>query len=310
MKRLLSLLLAVLVMLSLSACSKSIQKDIQKLNIVATIFPQFDFARELAGDKAEVTMLLPPGGESHSFEPTVSDIIAINNCDIFIYTGGESDTWINSLLETSENKNMTVISLMSCVDIHNFDDSHEHKNEHNHNHSHIDEHVWTSPVNAVSICEKICDELIKKDPDNADFYKNNFENYKEELLTLDTEFRTITKNSLHKTFIFADRFPLKYFAEEYGLSYHAAFSGCSEDTEPSAHIVAELIDEVKEENISAILKIELSSDSIGKTICKETGAELLTFYSCHNISKEDFEKGETYLSLMQKNTDTLKIALN
>ncbi len=310
MKKFLSFFLLVLSIILTSGCSNNIKEETDKLNIVATIFPQFDFARALAGDKADVTMLLPPGAESHSFEPTVSDIIAINNCDIFIYTGGESDSWIDSLLETSTNKDMTVISLIKCVDIHESDNSHDHKHTHNHNYSHIDEHVWTSPVNTISICEEICRNLRKKDPDNADFYTKNFENYKEDLLNLDTEFREITANSKHKTFIFADRFPLKYFAEEYSLHHYAAFSGCSEDTEPSAHTVAELTDKVKETNISVIFKIELSSDSIAKTICKETGAELLTFYSCHNISKDDFEKGETYLSLMQKNTESLKKALN
>ena len=309
MKKILALMLSVIIILSISACTINTDKNQDnKLNIVATIFPQFDFARTIAGNKANVTMLLPPGADSHSFEPTVSDILAINECDIFIYTGGESDTWIDTLLETSQNKNMTVISLMDCVNIHTADDNHDHS--HNHNHSHTDEHVWTSPVNAMAICEKINNELQKKDSANAEYYNENFIKYKEELNSLHKEFTDITANSQHNTLIFADRFPLKYFAEEYNLKYHAAFPGCSEDTEPSANTIAELIDEVRKENIPAVYKIELSSSAIGDTICKETGTRLLTFYSCHNISKEDLENGETYLSLMQKNTETLKIALN
>lgn len=312
MKKFLTLMLSVVFILSISACNtdRIENQENKKLNIVATIFPQFDFARTIAGDKAEVTMLLPPGAESHSFEPTVSDIMSIDNCDIFIYTGGESDTWIDSLLQTSNNKDMTIISLMDCVDIHISDDTHDHNHEHHHNHSHTDEHVWTSPLNAIEICEKIFDEMKNKDPDNAEFYKANLDEYKADLYALHSDFKNITENSKHKTFIFADRFPLKYFAEEYDLQYHAAFSGCSEDTEPSANTVKELVDIVKTENISTVLKIELSNSSIGNTICKETGAKLQTFYSCHNISKEDFSKGETYLSLMQKNKETLKTALN
>ena len=307
MKKILSLILCAFVLLSFAACKIQKEKEqTEKLNIVATIFPQYDFARTIAGDKAEVTMLLPPGADSHSFEPTVSDILLINSCDIFIYTGGESDSWIDTLLDCADNPDMKVISLMECVDIHNTHEEHNH----NHNHSHIDEHVWTSPLNAVTISEKICDAIKEKDPENSDYYENQFETYKKDLELLHEDFKNIVDNAKHKTFIFADRFPLTHFAEEYGLNYYAAFSGCSEDTEPSAHTVANLIDKVREESLSSVLKIELSSGKIADTISKETGAEIYTFYSCHNISKDDFENGETYLSLMKKNTETLKIVLN
>ena len=306
MKKFLSVLTAVVLILCTAACHiQKTEHDPNKLSIVATIFPQFDFARQISGDKAEVTMLIPPGAESHSFEPTVSDITSISECDIFIYTGGESDTWIDSLLKNANNPQMSVISLVDCVDL-----SEEHNHNEEHNHSHVDEHVWTSPVNAVKICETICSELQKKDTANSEYYKQNLENYKAELISLDAKFRSVVKNAKHDTFVFADRFPLTHFAHEYGLNHYAAFSGCSEDTEPSANAVATLVDKVREENLSAVLKIELSSDSIAQTIKNETGAKILTFYSCHNISKTDFDNGETYLSLMQKNTETLKIALN
>ena len=306
MKKFLSVLTAVVLILCTAACHiQKTEHDPNKLSIVATIFPQFDFARQISGDKAEVTMLIPPGAESHSFEPTVSDITSISECDIFIYTGGESDTWIDSLLKNANNPQMSVISLVDCVDL-----SEEHNHNEEHNHSHVDEHVWTSPVNAVKICETICSELQKKDTANSEYYKQNLENYKAELISLDAKFRSVVKNAKHDTFVFADRFTLTHFAHEYGLNHYAAFSGCSEDTEPSANTVATLVDKVREENLSAVLKIELSSDSIAQTIKNETGAKILTFYSCHNISKTDFDNGETYLSLMQKNTETLKIALN
>ncbi len=306
MKKILSLIFCVLFLSVLCSCvSQESQTEDGKLKIVATIFPQFDFARTIAGDKAQVKMLITPGTESHSFEPTTSDIMDIQNCDIFIYTGGESDHWIENLLKNTDNKDMKIISLMDCVDIHA--EEHEHSQ---HNHSHTDEHVWTSPKNAMIIAENICSEMCSADPENAQYYTENLTTFLGELDTLDREFTEITENAKRNTLIFADRFPLKHFADNYSINYTAAFSGCSEDTEPSASVVANLIDKVKAENIPVILKIELSSDSIANTIAKETGAQVLTFYSCHNISKKDFENGETYLSLMQKNTDALTLALN
>ncbi len=308
------LLLAFTLSLSLCACKDAENESSNgKLKIIATIFPQFDFAREIAGEKAQVQMLITPGTESHSFEPTTSDIMAINECDIFIYTGGESDSWIDSLLKNTDNKNITIVSLMECVaDKEHIEDPHhsEHEDEHHHNHSHTDEHVWTSPINAMKIAERICSEMCARDRANADYYRANLSKYLTKLSALDSDFRNVTANTKRNTFVFADRYPLTYFSSEYSLEHHAAFSGCSDDTEPSAATVARLVDIVKEENIPVILKIELSSDSIANAISKETGAKVMTFYSCHNISRNDFENGETYLSLMQKNVETLQTALN
>lgn len=310
MKKIITLLLSLIMVLSTSACNiNTAENNSEKLKIIATIFPQYDFAREIAGDKAQVEMLISPGTESHSFEPTTSDIMSINECDIFIYTGGDSDTWIDNLLKNTDNPKMTVISLMDCVDTH-IEETHHHEHNHSHNHSHTDEHVWTSPVNSMEICEEICSVMCEKDPANAEYYKQNLSEYLDKLGVLDNNFKEVAESAQRSTLIFADRFPLKYFAQEYGLDYHAAFSGCSDDTEPSASTVAELINIVRSENIPVVLKIELSSDSIASTISKETGAKVMTFYSCHNISREDFSKGETYLSLMQKNVQTLKTALN
>lgn len=307
MKKVLSLLLAAVILLSVTACSVNTPEQDDKLKIIATIFPQFDFARTIAKDKADVSMLISPGTESHSFEPTTSDILELSTCDIFIYTGGKSDSWIDGILDSINNPDMTVISLMDCVSLLEAEDEHSHSE---HSHGKMDEHVWTSPLNAIKISEKICNAMCEKDPDNAESYKDSFASYKEDLTALDKSFRDITLNAERNTLVFGDRFPLKYFAQEYGLECSSAFSGCSDDTEASASTVAQLIDKVNKENIPVVLKIELSSDNIASTICKETGAQMLTFYSCHNISKEDFDSGETYLSLMQKNTETLKIALN
>lgn len=310
MKKFISIILILLLLTGLCACHTGEKNtDDGKLKIIATIFPQYDFARQLTDGKASVSMLISPGAESHSFEPTTSDILEISKCDIFIYTGGESDSWIDGILDNVNNPRMTVIALTDCVEL--LDADHDTDSDHSsHDHGKADEHVWTSPVNAITIAEKICEEICKKDSTNADFYKANLESYTNSLKELDKEFRSVTKSAERNTLIFGDRFPLKYFAAEYGLEYFAAFPGCSEDTEASASTIASLIDKVNDEQIPVVLKIELSSDATAKTICSATGAEMLTFYSCHNISKDDFDAGETYLSLMEKNVETLRLALN
>lgn len=308
MKRFISVFLVLILMLSLCACTTSTrEQDSDKLRIIATIFPQFDFARQIAGDSAQVSMLVSPGAETHSFEPTTSDIIDISNCDIFIYTGGESDSWIDGILENVNNPNMTIISLMDCIGADSASNAHS---DHAHDHGTADEHVWTSPLNCITISEHITEVMCEKDEKNADTYRANLKAYTESLSGLDRSFRGVVDSAKRNTLVFGDRFPLKYFAEEYDLECYAAFTGCSDDTEASASTIASLIDKVKEDNIPVVLKIELSSDATAKTICNETGAEMMTYYSCHNISKDDFDSGATYLSLMEKNVETLKIALN
>lgn len=307
MKRILAILLTILLLLTaLCACKEKPDSSDGKLKVVASIFPQYDFARTITNGKADISMLVTPGAETHGFEPTVSHMKALSDCDVFIYTGGESDSWINSLLQSVNNPDMTVISL---VDIINEAKPHAHEAHEHNGHSHSDEHVWTSPENAVIICREITEVLIEKSPENAEFFRKNLELYLDELTSLDEEFRSVCQNAHRHTLIFADRYPLTHFSEHYGLHHYAAFPGCSDDTEPSASTVAFLIDKVREENIPVIFKIELSSDAIARTVSEETGAEILTFYSCHNISKEDFENGETYLSLMKKNVQSLKKAL-
>lgn len=308
MKRFISLLIAVLLILCTSGCTNPPADTSSKLSVVSTIFPGYDFAKAIAGDKADVHMLIPPGSETHGYEPTTSDILKITECDVFIYTAGESDNWITELLKNSISDDTKVISLIESAQCD--EDTHSDHSHAGHHHSGVDEHVWTSPVHSMKIAQSVCDALCEKDTANADYYKGNLDTLLGELTALDEDFREITKNGKRNLWVFADRYPLTHFSDEYSLEYEAAFSGCSEDTEPSAATVAHLIDTVNEHNIPVVLKIELSSDEIAKTISRETGAEILTFYSCHNISKDDFENGETYVSLMQKNVVTLSKALN
>ena len=303
-----------------------------RISVVTTIFPPYDFVREIAGDRVELKMLLKPGEESHSYEPTPQDIIAIQESDVFIYTGGENDVWVEDILSSMPEGGRLTLRMTDCVDTveeehvegmkespgHDHDDHEEddadpdggEAGEDTHSVHEIDEHVWTSPVNAALIVERIKEILIQADPSGEAVYEENAAAYEEELAKLDQEFRDVADHARRKLLIFGDRFPFRYFADEYGLDYYAAFPGCAGDTEPSAATMAFLIDNVKEEKVPAVLKMELSNDDIANAIAEATGTEVKVFYSCHNLSAEDFESGETYLSMMQKNVETLKEVLN
>lgn len=320
MKRLLSLLLAgVLLLGTLCGCSAPAKQE-EGLSVVATIFPQYDFARQVMGSSDDLTMLLRPGQEVHSYEPTPQDIIAIQNCDLFIYVGGESDAWIEDVLEGMDTSHMVILSLMDLVDPleEDTDSVLENPEEHSHEdgeatHLHqeeYDEHVWTSPKNAMLITQAICDALCDIDPSNAQTYRQNTADYLEQLDGLDQDFREVISNASRDTLIFGDRFPLLYFVREYGLNYYAAFPGCASETEPSAATVARLIDLVREEQVPVVYQIELSNGNIARSIADSSGAKVETFYTCHNITRDDFNAGETYLSLMERNVNSLKEALN
>ena len=313
----------------------------KKISVVATIFPQYDFVRQIAGDNVELKMLLKPGEETHSYEPTPQDIIAIQNSDLFIYVGGENDAWVEDILESMPDNGRTTLKLVDCVDTveeehvegmkeerghdHDDHDNHdeddaeheedeadheEHGQEEIHSVHEIDEHVWTSPLNAIKIVEQIKEELCEIDPENASDYEENAEAYVAQLNELDQEFQDVVDHSKRKLMIFGDRFPFRYFAEAYDLDYYAAFSGCASDTEPSAATMAFLINKVRDENIKTVLKMELSNENIAKAIAEATNADVKEFYSCHNLTAEQFADGETYLSLMEKNVETLREVLN
>lgn len=303
MKRLIAILLCLC--LILCGCTAQPEKphDETKLQIVCTSFPAYDFAREIADDRAELTLLIKPGSEVHSYEPTPKDMIRIQESDLFICNGGESEQWAKTLITPELN----TIYMMDCVDtveesadgIYNAEDGEPE----------LDEHVWTSPLNAIKISEEICNALCKLDTDNAEAYKTNFTAYKAQLMALDREFRQVIKNSGKHTLVFADRFPMRYFALEYGLDCYAAFPGCSSETEPSAKTVAYLIDRVREDKIPAVLYMEFSNQKMADVICEDTGCKKLPFYSAHSVSAEQFEQGVSYLDLMRINLNSLKEAL-
>lgn len=296
-----------------------------RVSIVSTIFSPYDFVRQVAGDKADVTMLLPPASESHSFEPTPQDIIKIQNCNIFLYVGGESDEWVNEVLESVDTSKMKIVTLMDCVDLveeevvegmeeeeHEDAGLEEQTNEEGEHSDEIeyDEHVWTSPKNAELIVKKISDALCEADVENAAIYQQNTSDYLTKLDELDAKFQSIVDHATRKTIVFGDRYPFRYFSDAYGLDYLAAFPGCSTDTEASAATVAYLIDQVKAKKIPVVFHIELSNGNMANTIAEATGAKVLELHACHNISKEDFENGLTYLDFMNRNVTALKEALN
>lgn len=303
MKRLIAILLCLCLMLCGCTAQPEKPHDETKLQIVCTSFPAYDFAREIAGDRAELTLLIKPGSEVHSYEPTPKDMIRIQESDLFICNGGESEQWAKTLITPELN----TIYMMDCVDtveesadgIYNAEDGEPE----------LDEHVWTSPLNAIKISEEICNVLCKLDTDNAEAYKTNFAAYKAQLMALDREFRQVIKNSGKHTLVFADRFPMRYFALEYGLDCYAAFPGCSSETEPSAKTVAYLIDRVREDKIPAVLYMEFSNQKMADVICEDTGCKKLPFYSAHSVSAEQFEQGVSYLDLMRINLNSLKEAL-
>lgn len=311
MKRFIKLLFILVIFIGLSGCDT--KEDNKKLKIVSTSFPGYDFTRAIIKDVSniEVKMLLKPGSELHDFEPTPKDIKDIKNSDIFIYVGGDSDEWIEDILSEINQKKTKLIKLMDLIEtkeeeivegMEKEDDEEEEKE--------YDEHVWTSPINAIIITSKLKDEIIKKDPDNKELYLKNSTNYINALNEIDEEISEVVNNAKRKELIFADRFPLRYFVDRYNLSYYAAFPGCSEKTEASAKTIAFLIDKVKKDEIPIIFHNELTNGKIAETIKKETNAKVLEFNSLHNVSQEQFNKGITYIDIMKDNIKALKEALN
>ena len=329
MKKILLILIAMCLLLaSFVGCTpnNSNAESSDKISVISTIFAPYDFIRQIAGDNAEITMLLPPGSESHSYEPTPQDIIKIQNCDVFVYVGGDSDSWVHGILESMDTSNMKIITLMDCVDVveeeivegmehdydHDEDEHHEDEHDHDeHEHKHeYDEHVWTSPKNAKIIVQKIADVLCGTDPVNAVVYKQNADDYIAQLDELDAKFQDIVDNALHNTMIFGDRFPFRYFADAYGLEYFAAFPGCSTETEASAATIAFLIDKIKAEAVPVVFHVELSNKKMANTLSEETNAKVLLFHACHNVTRDEMAQGITYIDLMNQNVENLKEALN
>ena len=280
-------------------------------NIIATNFVAYDFARAITGNSANVRMLLRPATESHSYEPTPQDIIDITNADFFIYIGGESDEWVADIIRDNGLDENKTIRLMDFVELKEEEEKEgmESEEEEEEGEAEYDEHIWTSPRNAVSIIEAMRDRFIARDATKNNEYAENARKYTERIMQIDQKIRKLVSESTRKELIFADRFPFRYFVDEYGLDYYAAFPGCAEQTEASSSTIAFLVDKVKADRVPVVLKIELTSDKLAKTISAETGAKILTLNAAHNISQEEFDAGQTYADILEDNIVVLEEAL-
>ena len=318
----------------------------KKYSVVSTSFPGYDFARAVTKNtNISTKMLVKPGAETHTYEPTPQDIIDIKNADMFVYVGGDSDTWVEKILKDVDTKKTHVVKLVDLVSTveeeivegmededdhehdhdhdhshshkhddhdHNHDDKHDHDHNHDHKHDHdhdhdeeeegpeIDEHVWTSPKKAMEIVKKIAKVASEIDAAEETKINDNAEKYVAEIAQVDKDLHQAIDGKISEIVV-ADRFPFRYFADEFGLKYAAAFSGCSEQTEASAKTISFLINKVKQDKIKKIYKIELSNGKIAETVSKDTGAEVLELHSAHNVTADDFSKGVTYVDLMKRN---------
>lgn len=327
MKRFFCALLAGLMLPALCACAQQPSQDSGKLQVVCTLFPYYDFARVIGGDEAEVTLLVAAGKETHSFEPTPLDVIRVSEADVFLYNGGEGEQWVEDILSSAGGNIPVTAAMMDLVDLqseeivegmqvsghhdHDHDeDCEHHEEEEDSDEVEYDEHIWTSPVVAQSICRGICDALCKADRENAEVYAARTEEYVAQLGELDAAFREVVENARRDTLVFGDRFPLLYFCKTYGLHYRAAFHGCAGDTEPSLGTLKYLIDKVRDENIPVVYTIELSSQKVARAIAETTGAKVVTFHSCQQVTREEFNSGASYLDLMWDNVEALREGLS
>ena len=322
-KRQVCALLFLFCCLLLVGCRTGRQPEAEggKLKVAATVFPYYDFVRQIAGDQVELTLVVPAGMDSHSFEPTPADMRTLQETDLLICNGGAMEHWLTQVLEAIDTSSMTVLTMMDYVDVveeelvegmeegahtdhadHADHDGHEMEIEY-------DEHIWTSPVNAMEIVKAICGGLCQADPEHEAAYRENTEKYLEELRRIHEAFQKVNADRKRDMIILGDKFPFRYLAETYDLEYRAAFSGCSSDMEPSAQTIAYLIDKVKAEQIPVVYYLELSSRRVAELIGEETGAEPLLLHSCHNVTRAQFDQGITYGELMWQNVENLRIGI-
>ncbi|RDU23787.1 metal ABC transporter substrate-binding protein [Anaerosacchariphilus polymeriproducens] len=317
-KKIFMLLVCVVMLVALTSCGKKAEPtkaeaDNGKLNVVATIFPEYDFLRQIAGDHINLKLLLKPGAESHSYEPTPQEILEIQNSDLFVYVGGETNQWVADILDSMKESEKKSITLMECVKASQKGIQTSETNAvqtEDSNEKELDPHVWTSPKYTIMIVQKLCDRLCEIDPNHAEDYKKNTEFYRKQLADLDHEFQDIVDHAARKEIIVGDRFPFRNFVKAYGLKYYSAFPGCATETEASAETVTKLVEKVKEDKIPVVFHIEFSNEEMCDSICSATGAKKELLHAIHNVSKDDFEKGITYIEIMKQNAKVLREALN
>ncbi len=338
MKKIIALLLALMMAVGmLAGCAKQNDDDTNattdKLSIVTTIFPEYDWVKAVLGDQADhadITMLLDNGVDLHSYQPTADDIVKISDCDLFLYVGGESEGWVEDALKNATNKDRKVINLLDVLgdkvkseevvegmqeEEHEHEEGEAHEYEEGEAHEHeeeADEHVWLSLKNAEVLVGAISNSLQELDAENKDIYAANADAYMKKLAALDAEYQTAVDNATHKTVLFGDRFPFRYLADDYALNYYAAFVGCSAETEASFETISFLAKKADELKLPCVLTIEGKNHKIAETIVKNTAQKsqrILTMDSMQSTTSKDVASGTTYLSVMEKNLAVLKEAL-
>lgn len=302
------ILIIVGILMAIFVKPKNTQKT-DKLNVVATTFSTYDFTRQIVGDKADITFLLGPGVDAHSYEPSAKDLVTIKNADVFIYIGGEMEQWVDKILETDtiDTNKTTLIHVTDCIET--IEEQEVDGAEKEHEHGAFDEHIWTAPSNAIKMVKHLSDQFGKIDNNNKESYEKNAENYIKQIENVRNEIQEIVTNKKRDRLVFGDKMPMQYFLNEFGLTASAAFNGCSTEAEPGTKTITYLVNKVKEEQIPVVLYIELSTGKTAKSIANETGAKVMQIQTLHNISKDDFKNGETYVSLMERNLPVLKEAL-
>ncbi len=330
MRKIIAMITAVFVMAAFSACgsedAEPQQKSSDQLQIVTTIFPEYDWTVNILGENpagAEVTMLLDSGVDLHSYQPTSEDMLKIAECDLFIYVGGESDEWVEDALAGSKNENMIALNLLEILGekakeeevvegMEAEEEEAEGEETEEEEGPELDEHVWLSLNNASELCGAIEEALATLDPDNADTYQSNLENYQKQLGALNDEYVVVTSNAPVRTLLFGDRFPFRYMTDEYDLDYYAAFVGCSAETEASFETITFLAKKMDELDLSCVMTIENSDQKIAKTIIENTqkkDQKILALDSMQSVTADDVSSGASYLTIMQDNLKVLEEAL-
>lgn len=319
MNKLLSFLLICTLCLSLTACGTVPEQENGKLTIVTAIFPEYDWLRNLTAgsDGVEVQLLIDKGVDLHSYQPSVRDIVTISTCDVFIYTGGASDVWVNDALETAMNEDPVVIDLMEVLEQHRelcVEDDHHHHEHDDHDHAHTaDEHVWLSLRNADILCRELTAVLQELDEKNSDLYAANFADYGAKLQALDVRYSDAVSEAKHHDIVFADRFPFTYMMEDYGLHHHAAYEGCSAETEVGFETFALLADTVDKLELDNVVVIDDSDLRIAKTVIASSDNQsrgICTMQSMQAVSRRQINDGITYLDIMEQNLAALQQVLN
>lgn len=286
--------------------TKEESNDSSKIEVVATLFPQYDFVKQVGKDKVSVSLLLPPGTETHTYDPSPKDILNINKSKLFVYTGEYMEPWAESIA-SSIDKSVKVLDVSSGIEY--IKEEHNHEEEHEHEHEY-DPHIWLDISNAKIMVDNILKSLIEIDSENAEYYTQNATEYKEKLDELDMKFENVISSGKRNIICFGDKFAYMYFIQRYNLEYITAYDSCSSSSEPSVARVLEIEERIQKENIPVIFYESLSEGTVAKSIARDMNIQALEFSSVHTVSLEDVQNGATYISVMEKNLDSLSKALN